>query len=121
MNHQIDQEVYCATFDANTRWIDTDLALGGQVGITGAGEDTGEDGWGPLPPEELARLQWQAEHPDLADPLIALLPPRNFSLKGEALFKKRLRLEMRKREEKARAQAAPVTFREQQPLTRWTG
>ena len=42
----------------------------------------------PLDHEEIARLAHLAEHPELADPLIALLPPRKFSLKAEAAMRK---------------------------------
>jgi len=91
MNGQA-QEIYCAK--TNERWIDQDLAMGGMAGIIEEDTEDKKD-WVPLSRTELARLQWQIEHPDLADPVIGTLPVRKFSVEGEAKLRKAMREEQR--------------------------
>ena len=59
-----------------------------------------------VPPEDLIRLDpldisqemvEQAERPEEADPVLRSLPERKFSLRSEALWRMRMRAELRKR------------------------
>ena len=106
--------------DANTEWIDTDLAMGGMIGITES-EPEGRQ-YGGLSHIELARLQFAAEHPDLADPIIATLPKRHFTLKGEAALTKRLREELRREHaQRAEQHHRVILPGGQLSLKTWTG
>ena len=49
----------------------------------------------PLGPEEIERLTKLAEHPELADPLIATLPERQFDIKVEEALREQTRTELR--------------------------
>ena len=77
MNGPTKQEDYSETTDGH--WIDTDITTEGILNDDEVAED--ENGWAiHLTGEELGRLQWQAENPDLADPLIGTLPRKRASL-----------------------------------------
>ena len=59
--------------------------------------------------DEIERLAEWAEHPELADPVIGLLPEQNWSVRTELIFHKQLIAELKERSAKKRGR---TPFRE---------
>ncbi|MCA9441393.1 MAG: hypothetical protein KC964_11335 [Candidatus Omnitrophica bacterium] len=78
-----------------------------------------ENGWAKrLSLDELDRLAFAAEHPDLVDPLIKSLPERRLNYKTEARLRKQMKEELGRAHQRC-AQLIVLTQRGQIQLTPW--